>query len=575
MDRQQTQVIIVLMALVVLCWLASILFVQSKADPLPLIQSPARFDAVQALGFAREFVTRFPRRVLGSIESRQSTGYLKQQFESLGYKVGYTHFDAVIAGRRQVGRNVLAIKEGRSREILAAIAHYDTARTTTQGAMDNGSSIGALLELARVFSTDIPRRTLLLVASDGAEWGMLGAMDLAGSYSERGRIVAVISLDYIAVGEIAELRLDTVGQMRGYAPPWLRDIARRSAGQSGLAVREPSSFREHLERALLIAWNDQGPFLRVGTPAINLGSGSRERLRERAVYHSEKDLIENVNVRSIRTFGQTAERILRTIDALSSVERESMDWFRVRSDRYLAPSWIAGLQYATFVPFVAMLYFYFVNHRKYLNLARIAREVLALLAATLPFALAYFSIALFRILRLIPRNTLFPAPVKDPVLNNPAWAVVSGIVGVVIVSAVVLYFAGKPLTRNLARPDFFVSKLLLMTVLFAVVVVGLRYNRYWTVTFLALPAWIWGLTGLGKGSGGRVGNRIWIGASGMVFYILVIWCATRLELGWKVVWYAILASSTGMFSSTGILLGVAAFGLGLRLVAIQSYSRID
>jgi hypothetical protein len=575
MDRQQTRVIVVLMAAVFLSWLASILFVQSRADPLPLVQSPARFDATQALGFAREFVTRFPRRVLGSIESRQSTGYLKQQFESLGYEVGYTHFDAIIASRRQVGRNVLAIKEGRSHEILAAMAHYDTAPTTRQGAMDNGSSIGALLELARAFSTEIPRRTLLLVASDGAEWGMLGALDIARSYSERGRIVAVISLDYVAVGEIAELRLNTVGQMGGYAPPWLRDIARRAAGQSGLAVREPSSFREHLERALLISWNDQGPFLRGGTPAINLGSGSQDRWRERAVYHSESDLIENMNVGSIRTFGQTAEGILRTIDALSSVEQESMEWFRVRSDRYLAPSWIAGLQYASLVPFLAMLWFHFANHRKYVNLARVAREALALLAATLPFALAYFSIALFRILRLIPRYTLYPAPVKDPVLQNPAWGVVSGILGVAIVSAVVLYFAGKPLTRNLARPDFFVSKLLLMTVLLGVIVVGLGHNRYWTVTFLALPAWIWGLTGLGKGSGGRVGNRIWIGASGMVFYIFVIWCAARLELGWRVVWYAILASGTGMFSPTGVLLGVAAVGLGLRLVAIQSYSRID
>jgi hypothetical protein len=565
----------VLMATVVLCWLVSIVFVPSKADSLPLIQSPARFDAMQALDFAREFVTRFPRRVLGSIESRQSTGYLKQQFEAAGYKVGYTHFDAVIAGRRQVGRNVLAMKEGRSAEILVAIAHYDTAPTTRQGAMDNGASIGALLELARAFSSDISRRTLLLVASDGAEWGMLGALDLARSYSERGRIAAVISLDYVAVGEIAELRLETVGQVGGYAPAWLRDIARRAAGQSGLEVREPSSLREHLERALLISWNDQGPFLRAGTPAINLGSGSHDRLRERAVYHSENDLIENIDVGSIRILGQTAERVLRTIDALSSVEQESMEWFRVRSDRYLPPSWIAGLQYATFIPFVAMLCFYFVNHRKYLNPARVVREVLALLATTLPFALAYFSIALFRILRLIPRYTLYPAPVKDPVLQNPAWGVVSGILGVAIVSGVVLYFAGKPLTRNLARPDFFVSKLLLMTVLLGVVVVGFGYNHYWTVTFLALPAWIWGLTGLGKGSGGRVGNRIWIGTSGIVFYILVIWCAVRLELGWRVVWYAILASSTGMFSPTGVLLGLAAAGLGLRLIAIQSYSRID
>jgi Peptidase family M28 len=575
MDRQQTRVVIVLMATVVLCWLASILFVQSKADSLPLIQSPARFDAVQALGFAREFVTRFPRRVLGSIEARQSTGYLKQQFESLGYNVGYTHYDAIIASRRQVGRNVLAIKEGRSQEILAAIAHYDTAPTTRQGAMDNGSSIGVLLELARVFSTEIPRRSLLLVASDGAEWGLLGALDIALNYSERGRIVAAISLDYVAVGEIAELRLDTVGQTGGYAPPWLRDLARRAAEPSGLAVREPSGFREHLERALLISWNDQGPFLRVGTPAINLGSGSQDRLRERAVYHSENDLIENMSLASIRTFGQTAERILRTMDALSSVAQESMEWFRVRSDRYLAPSWIAGLQYATFAPFLAMLCFYSVNHWKYLNLARVAREGLALFAATLPFALAYFSIALFRTLRLIPRYTFYPAPVKDPVLQNPAWGVVSGILGVAIISAVIFHFAGKHLTRNLGRPDFFVSKLFLMTVLFAVIVAGLWYNRYWTVTFLALPAWIWGLTGLGKGSGGRVGNRIWIVASGMVFYILVIWCAVRLGLGWRVAWYAILASSIGMFTATGVLLAVAAVGLGLRLVAIQSHSRID
>src|SRR4030095_16857189 len=200
MDRQQTRIILVLMAVVVVCWLLSVLFVRSKAEALPMVQSAVRFDATQAFRYAKEFVTRFPRRVLGSIEARQSTGYLKQQLESLGYEVDYTHFDAIIAGRRQVGRNVLALKAGRSSEIMALVAHYDTAPTTRQGAMDNGSSIGVLLELARVFSTESPQRSLLLAASDGAEWGMLGAMDLARSYSERGRIVAALALDYVAIG---------------------------------------------------------------------------------------------------------------------------------------------------------------------------------------------------------------------------------------------------------------------------------------------------------------------------------------------------------------------------------------
>ena len=129
------------------------------------------------------------------------------------------------------------------------------------------------LELARVFSTEIPRRTLLLVASDGAEWGMLGAMDIARSYSERGRIVAVISLDYVAVGEIAELRLNTVGQMGGYTPPWLRDMARRAAGRVVLLF-ENRQLREHLERALLISWNDQGSF----PPGGNSCHQPRERV---------------------------------------------------------------------------------------------------------------------------------------------------------------------------------------------------------------------------------------------------------------------------------------------------------
>ena len=34
---------------------------------------------------------------------------------------------------------------------------------------------------------------------------------------------------------------------------------------------------------------------------------------------------------------------------------------------------------------------------------------------------------LFRRLRLIPRYTLYPAPLKDPALQSPAWGVVGGI----------------------------------------------------------------------------------------------------------------------------------------------------
>ena len=105
---------------------------------------------------------------LGSLEARQSSGYLRDHFEKLGYSVSFSHFEATIKGREEVGRNVLAYREGAHPEIVAVVAHYDTAPTTVQGAIDNGAAIGVLLELARVFS-DSFRHGLLLIASDGEE----------------------------------------------------------------------------------------------------------------------------------------------------------------------------------------------------------------------------------------------------------------------------------------------------------------------------------------------------------------------------------------------------------------------
>ena len=73
--------------------------------------------------------------------------------------------------------------------------------------------------------------------------------------------------------------------------------------------------------------------------------------------------------------------------------------------------------------------------------------------------------------------------------------------------------------------------------------------------------WTW------QGSGGRVGNRIWIVASGIVCYTFVVWCAAATGVGMAGLWYAILASSTGIIDlDRGSCWRVAAVGLGLRLL---------
>ena len=119
---------VAVIAAALISWLLS-----ARAPDMPVSRAPLSFDAVHALGAARAFVTENPNRLFGSLESRQSSGTLIDSLSALGYEVEFIHFDARIKNRNRVGRNVLALKKGASEEIVALVAHYDTAATTVEG----------------------------------------------------------------------------------------------------------------------------------------------------------------------------------------------------------------------------------------------------------------------------------------------------------------------------------------------------------------------------------------------------------------------------------------------------------
>ncbi|NDC36134.1 MAG: M20/M25/M40 family metallo-hydrolase, partial [Synechococcaceae bacterium WB9_2_112] len=67
------------------------------------------------------------------------------------------------------------------------------------GADDNGSGVAALLELARRWAADPPRRPIWLVAFDQEEWGMVGSAALAQELREAGqRLKLMVSLEMLA-----------------------------------------------------------------------------------------------------------------------------------------------------------------------------------------------------------------------------------------------------------------------------------------------------------------------------------------------------------------------------------------
>ena len=569
MDSNKTKIVWIAIAFVLAAWLISPFLFSFREPALTVSDAPLSFDASEAYRFMQEFVTQYPRRVLGSFESRQSTGYIHDCLEKLGYSISYSHFDARIARRIQVGRNVLAYKQGRSPEILALVAHLDTARTTIQGAMANGSGVGVLLELARVFAAEPTNRSLLAIFSDGEEWGMLGARDLAETYPERKRISAVLSLDYVAIGDLGAFRLDETGQFQGFTPPWLRQLSRRAAETQGLPVLDPSGFSEYIERALYISRADQGPFLSASIPAINLGSQSRDRFREKEIYHSAQDTIENLKLSSVEKYGRAAERIARTLDKLPSIPRESVKPIRLWDARFLRPGAILALQIISFWPLAVAFWFYMTGYHRQLNAIAMGRELFAFLGTVLPLWIICFLIQLARVLRQLPIYSLYPATLKDPVFSSLPWGVLAWIFGISFFAAAVSCIIFICSFWSSPKPDFNVSKLVLLALLLIGVGIALAYNAYWATIFLVLPAWIWALAGCKRNPGGRMANSILIVSAGIPYYAALAVSASRLNMGWNFVWYQVLALGNGLFTKTAYLLASAIIAVGIRFLAIQ------
>jgi len=569
MDSKQTKTVLGVFIFVLFAWLvAPLLFSRREPDRVPDL-IPLSFSASRALAHTEEFVKQFPNRVFGSLESRQSTGYLQDRLAELGYSVTYTHFDARISRRPQVGRNVLALKQGRSPEILAVVAHLDTARTAIRDASDNGSGGGELLELARVFSGSPTRRSLLFIFTDGGEWGSVGAKDIAETYPQRGRIVAALSLDHVSSGDLAAFYLESTGQLNGFAPPWLRQIARGAAEKQGLPVMEGSLIREHFERALLISTSDQGPFLRAGIPAINLGSISANRQSQDVIRHTTQDTVENLTAAAFEKYGCAAEYIIRTLDAVQFIPAESPAAFRLWGARYTHPMVMPVLHVLAFLPFAVIFWFHLSRYRTRLTSIGVGRELLVYLGTALPLLSIFFSIMLARALRKIPLLSLYPPNAKDAVMTNPPWIVLGTILGAAVFIAIVCYIIGSYSVRELPKPDFHASKLILLSLLLLIVALSLWNNSYWATAFVLLPAWIWALVENARTRMEQVGNGFLLVAAGVPYYALLGYYAGRLEMGWNFIWYQVLAFSSGLFATSSCLLAAFTVALCIRFLVIQ------
>jgi Zn-dependent M28 family amino/carboxypeptidase len=177
-----------------------------------------------------------------------------------------------------MGKNVVAKLLGadpkRSDEAVLYTAHYDhlgihpdaEGDNIYNGAVDNATGCGILLELARVWSMakPAPPRSILFAAVTGEEQGLLGS-EYLGKHLPVPASKITLDLNYDALAPIGEPEdVDVSGAERTTFYPDVENIAK----SMGLAIR-PDAHPEagHYYRS------DHFSLARVGVPSFSIGEG--------------------------------------------------------------------------------------------------------------------------------------------------------------------------------------------------------------------------------------------------------------------------------------------------------------
>ena len=258
-------------------------------------------------------------RVPGTAGARDATSWVESQLRSFGLETEIDRFHAKIPGRGSVPlENVVAVREGRSNQIIVVLAHRDNTGASP-GANDNGSGTAALIELARAFTVSRappqpqpPNNTILFLSTDAGSFGGLGAEHFATHYRFRGRIVAAINLDAIA-GEGRPHLAFGADTPRFPSAALVRTASERILEQTGRAPTRPGALAQLIDLGFPLSLYEQAPFVDQDVAAITLTSaGDRPP-------SSLGDTPENLNGRRLVAIGRSSQALLGSLNA--EVER--------------------------------------------------------------------------------------------------------------------------------------------------------------------------------------------------------------------------------------------------------------
>ena len=526
---------------------------------------PPAFDKARAVALTRDLAQTFPDRSPGSPGAASARQWFADQMGRLGLRVRREPFSATIPGRGRVRlENLIVTIPGRSPQALAVLAHLDDVGTGP-GANDNASGVAALVELARSYATSVagnvppgasivsPAHTLFFVATDGGEFGGLGADRFAADF--RDRIVAAVALDSIAGQPTAGLMLAGL-TAREASADFVETTAARIQEQTGALPRHPSGFAQLLDLAFPFTLYEHGPLLAHGLGALTITTAG-ERPPP-----SFSDTPGRVNGARLAGVGRSAQELLRALDEGAELVQGTSSYV------YLGPRVIRGwaielVLIAALLPFlIAAIDLFARCRRRHLAIAPALRSYRSRLAFWI-WVGALFE--LFALAGVWPRGADLPISPHSTAARH--WPLL-GVLGLGVLAAVgwALTRARLAPRRQAAIDDELAGHTAALLALGVVGLLVVATNPYALILVLpSLHAWLW----LPQVQSRPAWLRCSVFALGFLGpFVLLISFATRYGLGLDAPWYLAELVAIRYVSIPTFLIGLAWLAVAAQLAAL-------
>jgi len=271
------------------------------------------FNGERAYADVERLVSYGPRPTGSAGLSRAAT-YISTQLQEAGLETNEQVFVAPTPRGPLQFRNIVGKTRGGgggANSVIVIGTHYDTkwfTNITFVGANDGGSSVGAVIEMARVASAT-PNLWFAFfdgeecVTQYGPEDGLQGSKFFVEGLKGRGQLKLIKAM----------ILLDMIGDKN------LNVTVTGTLVQPAFDASRAVGFRDYFSYGVNAILDDHVPFMRAGTPAVDLidfDFGSAPGLND--YWHTEKDTLDKISPRSLTVVGQTALRLVALLQNQSA-----------------------------------------------------------------------------------------------------------------------------------------------------------------------------------------------------------------------------------------------------------------